>query len=183
MHNVDLRACIHMHTQVIEFSVADCSSRTNCTDCLENGNPLCGWCVVENKCSKQSECQNSLNSGRWIQATGTDQCPNIMVSPEQYVVDNPQIVMYKSCVYLMPLLTQFSDLQITLTLSHNLPMPLENESYLCHFAANELTLMVEAVGSETIYTCNITDSIPSEFEGLSTGQYDNLIVPFNTRVN
>ena len=81
--------------QVIQFPIAECAPLLDCIRCLGNGNPLCGWCVVENKCSRISECQNSDDSARWIQAarTNTGQCPNITVSPEQYVVDNPQTVM------------------------------------------------------------------------------------------
>ena len=78
----------------MSFPIADCASNTNCTSCLGNGNPLCGWCVVENKCSKISECQYSANNTRWIRAAGTntDQCLSISVTPEQYVVDNPMSV-------------------------------------------------------------------------------------------
>ena len=31
--------------------------------------------------------------------------------------------------------------------------------------------MVDAVGSGTTYTCNVTGEIPSEFEELSSGKY------------
>ena len=36
--------------------------------------------------------------------------------------------------------------------------------------------MVDAVGSGTTYTCNITGMIPSEFQGLSTGEYVILLI-------
>ena len=86
--------------QVIQIPLADCSSHPDCTSCLGNGNPLCGWCVVENKCSRMSECQNPEDSAKWIQAARTNiaQCPTITVSPDQYVVDSPQTVMQLSCV-------------------------------------------------------------------------------------
>ena len=78
----------------MSFPIADCASHPNCTSCLGNGNPLCGWCVLEDKCSKISECQNSANRTRWVKAAGTktDQCPSISVIPKQYVVDNPMSV-------------------------------------------------------------------------------------------
>ena len=81
--------------QVIRIPVADCASQSNCSGCLGNGNPLCGWCVVENKCLRINECQNSEDSARWIQAAGsnTDRCPLIAsLSPQQYIVDEPQLV-------------------------------------------------------------------------------------------
>ena len=45
----------------------------------------------------------------------------------------------------------------------------ENETYFCHFAGNGRTFTVPAVGSVANYMCNITDSIPMQFEGLATG--------------
>ena len=45
----------------------------------------------------------------------------------------------------------------------------ENETYFCHFAGNGRAFTVPAVGSGAIYMCNITGSIPTQFEGLTTG--------------
>ena len=60
-------------------------------------------------------------------------------------------------------------MQLTLTLSQSLPTLLDGESYLCHFVSNGVNFTVDAVGSETKYTCNITGRIPIQFQGLSTG--------------
>jgi hypothetical protein len=61
--------------------------------------------------------------------------------------------------------------QLTLTVSQPLPSLLENETYLCHFISGGVPFTVEAMGSGTTYTCNITGVIPSEFDGLlSTGE-------------
>ena len=45
----------------------------------------------------------------------------------------------------------------------------ENETYFCHFAGNGRVFTVPAVGSGANYMCNITGSIPTQFEGLATG--------------
>ena len=83
---------VRFHVQVIQIPIANCSSQTDCSGCLDNGNPLCGWCVVENKCSQENECQNPET--RWIRATGTNtgQCTTISISPEQFDLDAPEIV-------------------------------------------------------------------------------------------
>ena len=75
-----------------KIPIANCSLSSNCTSCLGNGNPLCGWCVVENKCSRTSECQNPET--RWIRAAGTNtgQCTAISISPQQFDLDAPEIV-------------------------------------------------------------------------------------------
>ena len=35
----------------MRFPLETCSSSTNCSSCVTNSDPLCGWCSVENKCS------------------------------------------------------------------------------------------------------------------------------------
>jgi hypothetical protein len=60
-------------------------------------------------------------------------------------------------------------MQITLVLSRNLPLLLENESYLCHIASNGgMVFTVEATGSQTTYACNVTGRIP-DYQQLITG--------------
>ena len=56
-----------------------------------------------------------------------------------------------------------------LTVSQDLPTLQENEAYFCHFSANEGVFTVPVVGSGANYICNITGSIPTQFEGLATG--------------
>ena len=78
---------------MIQIPIVNCSSRTDCFGCLGNGNlDLCGWCIVENKCSQESECQNPET--RWIRAAGTNtgQCTTISISPQQFDLDAPEIV-------------------------------------------------------------------------------------------
>ena len=86
--------------KVIKIPITDCSFHQNCTSCLESGNPLCGWCLLENKCSRNVECQSF--STRWIQAnkTNTLECLTVTVTPLEYVTDNPQPVCYRSRVIL-----------------------------------------------------------------------------------
>ena len=72
----------------------------------------------------------------------------------------------------------YSD-QITLTVSHSLPMLQENETYFCHFAEDEETFMVPAVGSGATYTCNITGSLPAEYGGLATGLWTSKLLSIN----
>jgi hypothetical protein len=125
---------------------------------------------VENKCSQESECQNPET--RWIRAarTNTGQCTTISISPQQFDLDAPEIVK-KINIHLSNLIECVLFTQLTLTLSQPLPPLLVNETYLCHFSSDGVTFMVDAVGSETNYTCNVTGEAPSEVEGLSSGEY------------
>ena len=59
---------IHYYTiQVIAIPVEDCESFRDCTSCTGLGDPLCGWCSIENKCSCRSECSCNNETRRWIQ--------------------------------------------------------------------------------------------------------------------
>ena len=75
----------------------ECSMNRNCSSCVSDRNPLCGWCVVENKCSRISQCANgNSTSDRWIRANSTTsssgKCIVNVITPSQFITDNPQIV-------------------------------------------------------------------------------------------
>ena len=54
--------------QVFLYPLETCSTVSTCVECTEAG-PLCGWCTVENQCSRRSQCQ-----GRVL--TSADICPS-----------------------------------------------------------------------------------------------------------
>ena len=84
--------------KVMRFPIEECSSNVTCSNCIIGENPLCGWCVVENKCSRQSLCQNgdSMKSTRWIpsdpSAEISRQCIFNTISPNQFLLDDQQVV-------------------------------------------------------------------------------------------
>ena len=48
--------------QVHRLPVEECSNFTDCSTCITEGGLLCGWCSVENKCSRRPQCANSNSS-------------------------------------------------------------------------------------------------------------------------
>ena len=61
-------------------------------DCVSLGDPLCGWCVVEGKCSRRSSCKDSTVSERYLTQGNTDSCiTSISIDPPQYVLDTESI--------------------------------------------------------------------------------------------
>ena len=54
-------------------------------------------------------------------------------------------------------------------LTQSLPNPLVGETFLCLLTSDGASFMVEAVGSGTVYTCNVTGRISEEFPGLAAG--------------
>lgn len=98
--------------QIFTVPIDDCSSNTNtdCSSCVSSGNPLCGWCVVESRCSRQFHCQNgsSNSSARWIPTnipsadavtgTGNDtsaRCIANTITPNQFLASSRQPVSLK----------------------------------------------------------------------------------------
>ncbi|XP_077977569.1 plexin-A2-like [Glandiceps talaboti] len=70
--------------QITKVPVENCEQYTDCEDCTSVngvGDPYCGWCSLENKCTRKVDCTGSSNDNdkRWI---GSDrQCPSIDVNP------------------------------------------------------------------------------------------------------
>ena len=59
--------------------------------CVGLGDPLCGWCVIENKCSRRSFCQDNNESGRYLIQGSSDSCINsVTITPPIYVIDTQQ---------------------------------------------------------------------------------------------
>ncbi|XP_064398663.1 hepatocyte growth factor receptor-like [Halichondria panicea] len=130
---------------VFQVPIEECFQHTNCTSCTNDLNPLCGWCVVENKCSRQTQCQNSSLSSRWIENYANCFTSNT-VEPMQLVLD----------------LT--NKLTVTLT-SPGLPNPLPGESFYCHLADSEgrfppiIVPAVEVIPG-TVFSCDIEGLVP-----------------------
>ena len=71
------------HIQVYRLPVEECSNFTDCSSCTTSGGRLCGWCSVENKCSRISQCANSSRSLRWIQDGG--RCLTVEISSAESI--------------------------------------------------------------------------------------------------
>ncbi len=71
--------------KVYQVPIEECSQHIDCTSCTNDLNPLCGWCVVENKCSRQTQCQNSSLIKRWTQENTN--CFTTTVDPMRLVLD------------------------------------------------------------------------------------------------
>ncbi|XP_064398643.1 plexin-A2-like isoform X2 [Halichondria panicea] len=141
------------NNSVFQVPIEECSQRIDCTSCTNNLNPLCGWCVVENKCSRQTQCQNSSLSSRWTQ--DNTNCVTATVEPMQPVLD-PEISV--------------GVLTVALT-SPGLPFLLAGETFSCHLADSEgrfppITVPAVEVTQGTVYNCSITGMVP-DYHGVT----------------
>ena len=155
-----------------------CSSNSNCSSCVTEDNPLCGWCVVENKCSRRSQCRDgdSATSNRWIPSSApstntSTQCIMNTISPDQFVLDNQQIVSSEK--HNIRRCHLFVLIQLNVTVSGpGMPANLDNEIYMCHFDDSRgmfnITVPAVEVIPFTHYTCDITNET-FMYDGVQAG--------------
>ncbi|XP_071816299.1 plexin-A4-like [Apostichopus japonicus] len=100
--------------KLIKLSVTNCSQYQTCDECIKpgtnRGDPYCGWCTLEKRCTRFNDCVGSDDSERWL-PFNEDECVTVSASPEHLPVDVT------------------TDRNVTLTVTH-LPT---NENYFCHF--------------------------------------------------
>ena len=73
---------------MIGLKIEECASATSCSECVSVGNPLCGWCVVEGKCSRSPFCQDNHVLGRFLTEGNSDSCINtVTIEPPQFILE------------------------------------------------------------------------------------------------
>uniref|UniRef100_A0A8C2TZ80 Plexin-B1 n=1 Tax=Coturnix japonica TaxID=93934 RepID=A0A8C2TZ80_COTJA len=66
------------HLFVMTQSMVRCSLYADCESCLALKDPYCGWCVLQGRCSRRSECLRSGLSEQWLWSfNSTQQCLSI----------------------------------------------------------------------------------------------------------
>ncbi|XP_037069956.1 plexin-B-like [Pollicipes pollicipes] len=75
--------------KVSKVRVQTCEMYTDCTACLGSGDPYCGWCSLEKRCTIRSECQKAQQSSpRWLTFGAGQQCIDFeQVLPDRIPVD------------------------------------------------------------------------------------------------
>uniref|UniRef100_A0A8B9C9V1 Plexin-B1 n=1 Tax=Anser brachyrhynchus TaxID=132585 RepID=A0A8B9C9V1_9AVES len=58
--------------------ILECSLYLDCESCLAVKDPYCGWCVLQGRCSRRSECLRSRLSEQWLWSfNSTQQCLSV----------------------------------------------------------------------------------------------------------
>lgn len=115
---------------VYKVRLFECEKFTSCGDCLSSGDPFCGWCTLESRCSSKPDCQSNDLPGRWVfpvMLSSTASCPAALTA-----------VPSKSDVNLST--------QVILSFL-GLPTPKNDEYYTCFFGSS-------IASSRAVYSTN-----------------------------
>ncbi|XP_019634101.1 PREDICTED: plexin-A1-like isoform X2 [Branchiostoma belcheri] len=76
--------------KVTLVKVAECGQYDTCEACHGAGDPYCGWCTLENKCSQKQECNGHNEVNRWL-SVDVDRCIEItQIDPPNLAREGPR---------------------------------------------------------------------------------------------
>uniref|UniRef100_A0A8B9GHD2 Plexin-B1 n=1 Tax=Amazona collaria TaxID=241587 RepID=A0A8B9GHD2_9PSIT len=131
-------------SMVAKVPILECSLYSDCESCLALKDPYCGWCVLQGRCTRRSECLRSRLSEQWLWSfNSTQQCLSVQsLTPANISREEKR--------------------NIFLAIS-DLPSLREEEFYSCYFEDYESP----AVLTESGIMCPSPD--PSQAPALPTG--------------
>ncbi|XP_041428406.1 plexin-B3-like isoform X2 [Xenopus laevis] len=53
-------------SKVTKMPVAECSSYSSCDSCLAAGDPFCGWCVLQGRCTEKQQCPDYTEKNHYL---------------------------------------------------------------------------------------------------------------------
>ncbi|XP_075926809.1 plexin-B3-like isoform X3 [Petromyzon marinus] len=114
---------------VSRVPVSSCRQHADCVSCVAARDPYCGWCVLEGRCSRRSECRSSDEPNRWRWSYDKE-CLRV----EEVAPANISWVVQQEITLQVDGLPALGDGE-TYTCSflhHNVPATLSGSSLACH---------------------------------------------------
>lgn len=123
--------------KVFQVPVQECENYLSCDQCSISQDPYCGWCVVEGRCTRRSECPRAEEWGHWLWSRDQS-CVTVTGAQPQNMSRRAQG-------------------EVLLTISP-FPVLIEDDELLCHFG-DSTPHSARVEGNAVI--CNSPSSIPS----------------------
>ncbi|KAJ8265656.1 hypothetical protein COCON_G00147550, partial [Conger conger] len=84
---------LHIYTltenQVTRVPVESCEQYSSCVQCVDSRDPHCGWCVLQNICSRKDRCDRADEPQRF--ASDPQQCVDLSVQPSNISVTMSEV--------------------------------------------------------------------------------------------
>uniref|UniRef100_A0AAY4ESK9 Sema domain-containing protein n=1 Tax=Denticeps clupeoides TaxID=299321 RepID=A0AAY4ESK9_9TELE len=128
---------------ITKVPVQMCHLKTDCQSCMSLRDPYCGWCVLEGKCSRKSECKRGEETNVWLWSP-KQQCVTIHAfqPPNLSCKMTGEVISLSLSLTLSLTHTHTHTHTHTTTLLHSLPpSPLVSLS-LADFVAIEIKILV-----------------------------------------
>uniref|UniRef100_A0A8C2BDE4 Plexin b2b n=1 Tax=Cyprinus carpio TaxID=7962 RepID=A0A8C2BDE4_CYPCA len=85
--------------KITKVPVQACHLKSDCQSCVAQRDPYCGWCVLEGRCTRRSECSRAEEKNGWLWSPN-QQCvkivsfhpPNLSCLKSQQVPDSDRIL-------------------------------------------------------------------------------------------
>lgn len=134
-----------------------CEQRHGCEECVAGNDPMCGWCVMQNKCTAESNCDTSAVTPSWLPSTAASCAKMTNVQPE--------VVSYES------LQSSLAQKQISFQLDQVSVQPGSNLDLGCLFESGNSKHRTKAVLQNSVITCPLPErahlpSIPQDHENM-----------------
>uniref|UniRef100_A0A8K9WUH4 Sema domain-containing protein n=1 Tax=Oncorhynchus mykiss TaxID=8022 RepID=A0A8K9WUH4_ONCMY len=80
---------------ITKVPVQTCHLKTDCQSCVSPWDPYCGWCVLEGRCTRRSDCQRAEEKNGWLWSP-KQQCVKIVsFNPPNLSCKKTQQVVHK----------------------------------------------------------------------------------------
>ncbi|XP_074180278.1 plexin-B3 isoform X2 [Rhinolophus sinicus] len=63
--------------QVDRVPVAACAQFSDCTSCLQAQDPLCGWCILQGRCTRKGQCRRAAQPNQWLWSYEDSHCLHV----------------------------------------------------------------------------------------------------------
>uniref|UniRef100_A0A8C5FTA4 Plexin b2b n=1 Tax=Gadus morhua TaxID=8049 RepID=A0A8C5FTA4_GADMO len=67
--------------KITRVPVQTCNLKTDCKSCIDLKDPYCGWCVLEGRCTRRSECRRAEEKNGWLWSPGRECVKILSFSP------------------------------------------------------------------------------------------------------
>lgn len=143
-----------------------CEQKHTCEECVADKDPMCGWCVMQNSCTAQSDCSNSAVSPSWLPASSSTCAKMTNVQPE--------VVSYES------LRSALASKQISFELEQVTVQPSSDLDLGCLFITGKEEHRTKATLKNKVISCPLPSA--GQFPKIPEGKdHESMVLHFHVQ--